>query len=51
VLRQEAAILAARLVFERRNDEAAVELAVSAAAARAAEAESPDRAAAMPDQP
>ncbi len=32
VLRQEAAILAARLVFERRNDEAAAELAADVAA-------------------
>lgn len=32
VLRQEAAILAARLVFERRNDEAAAELAATVAA-------------------
>ena len=43
--------IAFEMVFERRNDEAAVELAVSAAAARAVEAESPDRAAATPDQP
>ena len=35
VLRQEAAILAARLVFERRNDEAAADLAAAVAADQA----------------
>lgn len=43
VLRQEAAILAARLVFERRNDEAAAELVAALAAADdAAVAAEPD---------
>jgi len=46
VLRQEAAILAARLVFERRNDEAAAELAATREAAQEA---AQDAAEAIPD--
>lgn len=51
VLRQEAAILASRLVFERRNDEAAAELAATVTAGRDAAGKAADVAAPAPGGP